>query len=195
MSIDGGSLTRDKVVEVIGRVLDKVGEAESTAKESLYKELVELHEIIDEARSEMAAARPGDIKGTHIPTATDELDAVIEATEEATSSIMDACEKIENACDEIEDEKTQIINDSVMDIYQACSFQDITGQRITKVVHSLAQIDLKVEKLLTIIGGAIANETEAEDEREGDDRLLNGPQMADQAISQGDIDKLLSEFD
>jgi chemotaxis regulatin CheY-phosphate phosphatase CheZ len=36
---------------------------------------------------------------------------------------------------------------------------------------------------------------EEEDMRVGDERLLNGPQMADAAISQDEIDKLLADFD
>ncbi len=196
-TIGGGVLAREKMAEVINRVLTKVGEAEMIARESLYKEIKELHEIIEEARNEMASARPGDIKATHIPSATDELDAVVAATEEATSAIMDACDVIERKCEEIGNDKSQEIVDEVMKIYEACSFQDITGQRITKVIHSLVQIDEKVETILKVIGGSVsqATSTEEDDTRVGDEKLLNGPQLPDKGVTQDDIDKLLAEFD
>ncbi len=196
-TIGGGVLAREKMAEVINRVLTKVGEAEMIARESLYKEIKELHEIIEEARNEMASARPGDIKATHIPSATDELDAVVAATEEATSAIMDACDVIERKCEEIGNDKSQEIVEEVMKIYEACSFQDITGQRITKVIHSLVQIDKKVETILKVIGGSVsqATSTEEDDTRVGDEKLLNGPQLPEKGVTQDDIDKLLAEFD
>jgi len=81
-----------------------------------------------------------------------------------------------------------------MKIYEACSFQDITGQRVSKVIQTFNVIESKIDKLVSVLGVKESGEEE-EDERVGDERLLNGPQMADEAISQEDIDKLLAEFD
>ena len=83
-------------------------------------------------------------------------------------------------------------------IYEACAFQDITGQRITKVVGALRQIQDKVQALLEAFGEEIRKlprERPAAAETADDARLMNGPQMPDAAISQDDIDAILAGSD
>ena len=46
-------------------------------------------------------------------------------------------------------------------IFEACSFQDITGQRINKVIKLLDSIDERVGKLNELFGTSSANVTEA----------------------------------
>ena len=158
-----------------------------------------LQKIIDEARSEIGAMRPADINDKHIPTATDELDAVVESTAEATNSIMDACDTIMEKSGAIGGENGDAITNEVTKIYEACSFQDITGQRITKVVSTLREIEDKVQSLVKVLSEKIPVEEQegdsGEETKSGDVALLNGPQMPANAISQDDIDKLLADFD
>ncbi len=193
-----GAVERDQVVKLIHSVVSKVETNENLSKEILFQELKTLTKIIDKARKDMGAARAGDISQKHIPTATDELDAIVEATAVATSGIMDACEAIQNHADELEDDKKNAISDEVMKIYEECSFQDITGQRITKVVQTLKAIEEKVDHLLNVIvekmPGIEQAEGEEEDKREGDARLLNGPQLPGQGVTQEDIDSLLDDL-
>lgn len=194
------SYEREQVVQIINSVISKV-ENTGGARLSIFKELKDLQRIIDEARSEIGATRPTDIKGKHIPTATDELDAVVEATAEATGKIMDSCEVIQDKVAGTDAEAA--VTEEVMKVYEACSFQDITGQRITKVVSTLKTIEDKVDRLVEVLGNKLPVDThhgeegdaEEEDTRVGDERLLNGPQMAEDAISQDEIDKLLASFD
>jgi chemotaxis protein CheZ len=193
-AIDGNS-KRDKLVKIIGTMLDKVEQASSHTRESMYNELVELKRVIEESKQEITIARPGDIKRKDIPTATDELDAVIAATAQATAEIMDSCDAIQNAAGEIGGEGADKINAEVMKIFESCSFQDITGQRIKKVVTTLRSIEERVERLISLLGDRAGNITGDDDTRVGDARLLNGPQLPDKAVSQDDIDKLLAEFD
>jgi chemotaxis protein CheZ len=87
-------LERDKVVQIISSVIEKVEAAEDLSREMIYAELRALRELIEETRREISATQMGDISGKHVPTATDELDAVVAATEEATGAIMDACDSI-----------------------------------------------------------------------------------------------------
>ena len=44
------------------------------------------------------------------------------------------------------------LQDAVTRIYEACSFQDITGQRITKVVTTLKVIEEKVAHIISTFG-------------------------------------------
>ncbi len=190
---------RDKVVRIINSVIEKVGEAGDFSKESLFRELHELKAVIDEARTEIANIQPLDINDKHLPSATDELDAIVAATEEATSTIMDACEGLEDIAAKVGGDVSDAITNHVTGIYEACSFQDITGQRISKVVNSLKVVESKVEKILHVVsekGQVHLPEEEEKGPKELTDAdLMNGPQMPDKSISQDEIDRLLAEFD
>lgn len=197
MAEPSNAFKRDQVVQIISSVISKVGASETISRDMLYRELRDLHQIIEDARREIGLTRPGEIRHKHIPNATDELDAVVAATAEATGTIMDCCETIENGAAGLDPAQAEPITGAVMKIYEACSFQDITGQRITKVVRTLKEIDTKVDAILSLLG---ADKMPAEGEvvpigPQDDSALLNGPQLPGAGISQADIDKLLAEFD
>ena len=187
---------RDKVVQIINSVIEKVEAAEDVSREHIYQELKDLHNLIEETRKEISASRASDISGTHIPDATDELDAVVAATEVATGTIMDVCESITAYSDKLDPAHKDFLVGEVTKVLEACSFQDITGQRINKVVKSIKQIDEKVSKLMAVLEEKIPGlpNSVLVDNREGDAKLLNGPQMPDKAVSQADIDKLLADL-
>lgn len=192
------SYGREQVVKIINSVLTRV-EAGDSGRLEIYRELKNLQAIIEEAREEIGAARAKDINVTHIPNATDELDAVVVATAEATGVIMDSCDVIGEKAALVGGEIGDSLTAEVTKIYEACSFQDITGQRIKKVVSTLATIEQKVAKLVDVLSEKLPftdhGDGSVADERSGDAKLMNGPQMSAKAISQDDIDKLLSQTD
>ncbi len=196
MDASKNDIGRDKVVKIINSVIEKVEAAEDVSREHIYQELRALHNLIEETRKEISASRASDISGTHIPDATDELDAVVAATEVATGTIMDSCESLSAYSDQLDAVHKTFVIGEVTKILESCSFQDITGQRITKVIRSIKQIEEKINKLMSVLEEKIPGlpNSVLEDTREGDERLLNGPQMADKAISQDDIDKLLADL-
>ncbi|MBT3557188.1 MAG: chemotaxis protein CheZ [Rhodospirillales bacterium] len=168
----------------------------------LYLELESLAAFIDSAKLDIAALRPDEVTDDYIPTATDELDAIVNATAEATNRIMDYAEIIEGVVDEVSPEVADKLMESTTNIFEACGFQDITGQRITKVVNALKDIDDKVNRLVEAFGTEIDRyksalpETESvEDKAPTDEELLSGPQLENKAQSQEDIDALLASFD
>lgn len=114
----------------------------------LYREVEGLADFIRAARAEIIALNPNDIREDFLPTATDELDAIVQATEQATGSIMDATEAIEDVAGRLDEANAQALQDAVTCIYEACSFQDITGQRITKVVRMMKVIEERVSALV-----------------------------------------------
>ncbi|MGH1455672.1 MAG: protein phosphatase CheZ [Alphaproteobacteria bacterium] len=185
---------KQRIIGIISSVIDKVGKNEQVSLNSILTELRDLLLVIEETRKELGSARPGEIKGKDIPCATDELDAIIDATSEATGTIMDSCDVISEKAGEVGGENGDVIVGEVMKIYEACSFQDITGQRVSKVVKTFHEIEEKIDRLVAVLG-IKAPADDGGDTREGDEKLLNGPQMPDQAISQDDIDKLLAELD
>jgi len=194
---DNKSFEKDQVIKIINSVLSKVEGTEDETTLTVFKELQELQSIIEEARKDIGSTRPGDISDKHIPTATDELDAIVEATAEATGTIMDAAEVVMEKAGEVGGDNGDAITNETMKIFEACSFQDITGQRITNVVKTLKTIEEKVAKMMDILSVRMPSDGEAapeEDTRTEDEKLLNGPQLPGNAISQDDIDKLLEDF-
>ena len=192
-TLQGAAYDREQVVKIINSVLSKVEGAEGEQSQSIFNEIKELQTIINEARKELGAARPGQINDKHIPDATDELDAVVEATAEASNTIMDACDVIQEKAGGAGD-AADAITAEVMKIYEACSFQDITGQRITKVVKTLKEIEEKVQALVKVLNERIPVD-DAEEEDDGTVDLLAGPQLPNKGVTQDDIDALLAEFD
>tara|TARA_R110002072_G_scaffold86216_1_gene194654 strand:- start:108 stop:725 length:618 start_codon:yes stop_codon:yes gene_type:complete len=186
---------KDRIVKIISSVIDKVGKNDQVSLNSILTELRDLLIVIEETRQEIGSARTSDIKGKHIPGATDELDAIVAATSEATGTIMDCCDVIQEKAMAIGGADADAIVDETMKVFEACSFQDITGQRISKVITAFHEIEEKIDKLVGVLGLSTAGIMEESDARTGDEALLNGPQMPDKAISQDDIDKLLAELD
>lgn len=170
----------------------------------LYKELEALAAFIQNAKAEIAAVRPAEISEQHIPRATDELDAVVGATEEATGSILDACEALETFGGTLANDQRDEISAIVTRIYEACNFQDLTGQRINKVVRTLKEIELRVAALIAAFGEETSKETAAVPipvpepvivpGPHGESALLNGPQLPDEAKKQAEIDAILASF-
>jgi chemotaxis protein CheZ len=130
-----------------------------------------------------------------IPFATDELDAIVDHTAVATNAILESCEMLDEVAATVTGDAAARLQEAVTKIYEACSFQDITGQRITKVVTTLKVIEAKVAQIMTTFGVEI----EPGEKREAAPNhheavLLNGPQLPSNAMDQSDIDKLLASF-
>lgn len=196
-------LTKDEVREIISEILNSLGGDIRQEEIQLFGELEALADYIETARREISSINPDEIRDQHIPSATDELDAIVGATEEATGVILDACEVIEEVAATLESKEADKLTEVVTSVYEACNFQDITGQRISKVVNALKQIETKVDHLLAAFGDDIAKyrsenapeEAQKDADVVTDEDLLNGPQMPDKAIDQDEIDRLLASFD
>jgi chemotaxis protein CheZ len=182
------------VAEVVRAVLGTM-RGDLTAKEAaLLTEVEELAQTVANARAEIAALRADDITGDHIPSATDELDAIVAHTAAATEIILECCETMDRLGPTLAGEAGQALQDVTTKIYEACSFQDITGQRITKVVSTLKSIEHKVAHIIEVFRrDAFTDGHKPVVEEEVS--LLNGPQLPANAMDQSDIDALLASFD
>lgn len=196
-----GLLDPTDVVTIVESVIDTMEGDLTSVGLKVYADIEALARYINTARSEIADLRPDDINSEHLPAATDELTAIVGSTEQATHSIFEAVEKIETLAEKMDPEMSEQISAAVTSIYEACGFQDITGQRITKVVTALQQIESKVDALLHAFGddvkrdGAPRPADKKKTSPSGgparpDEDLLNGPQLPENAISQDDIDAL-----
>lgn len=185
---------RDQVVGIINSVLGKIQTPAGTSNDVLVQELTGLREIIENLRAQISSSQK-DIGKDHVPTATDELDAVVAMTETATQTIMEACEDVLETMKSQDEAVFQKVETSVVQIFEACTFQDITGQRIKKVMSCLKEIDEKSSSILEALGGDIADADEGASDQGEVVSLLNGPALPQETVSQDDIDKLLAEFD
>ncbi len=188
----------EMVAEVVRSVLASMRGDLVSKEVSLLSEVEALGRTIAAAKAEIAALRVDDITVSHIPFATDELDAIVAHTASATHAILTSCETLDEVGAAASGEMAAKLTDATTRIYEACSFQDITGQRITKVVATLKTIEAKVASIIAAFGdradpteaGPVANGAPV-----GESALLNGPQLPTAAMDQSDIDRLLASFD
>ena len=186
----------EEVTEMVRSVLGTVQRNLSLTEAALLREVEGLAATVASARAEIAAMGADDITASHIPTATDELDAIVEHTASATDSILESCEQLEALTVRMTEEDAQALQHSVTRIYEACSFQDITGQRITKVVTALQAIENKVAHMIKVFApnAAVVARPSVPD-ADCSTGLLNGPQLPANAMDQSGIDALLASFD
>lgn len=170
--------------------------------EQLETEIKKIAQYIVGAKREiLAISLPSEKTGNdkNLLNAALELNEVVRHTEEATNTIMDKVDAIMSVANAMTDaEIAAKINEHGTGILEACSFQDITGQRIKKVMITLEQIELRVGRLIKILGGdidyiAAAGVIETKPRRVDED-LLHGPQLSTNKSSQEDIDKLFGSL-
>jgi chemotaxis protein CheZ len=161
-------------------------------RDVLVTVLDHISQYIQVTRHEISSLRSSGGNGDFFATASDELEEVVAEAARATNEIMSAAETIERLSPLTENRAPDLAA-AVTRIYVACSFQDITGQRIAKVIRTLKDIEGKVAALATACGGEIEHRAIDAPIRSmaTEPNLLNGPQLAGQAQSQDDIDKLL----
>ena len=195
----GDAVSLDELGEVIFGMLDTMeGDltvGRDSANGSIHRELTDLSEYMEQTRRELATIRPHYTRLEEIPKATDELDAVVAATEEATDRILDAAEEMEAIAKSADPVISERVLAVVTKIYEASNFQDITGQRISKVLTTLRYAEEKIGMMAELMGHTEETPEQVDEKAEDEVDLLEGPQMADVANSQDDIDALFAEFD
>ncbi|EJW09521.1 Chemotaxis protein [Rhodovulum sp. PH10] len=168
-----------------------------TMDTAIYREMREIAEYIERMRGEIGALQADEIKKNRIPMAGQELGAIVKATEGATNTIMECAEEL-MAADASDVKAYQaLVQDKMVVIFEACSFQDITGQRIAKVIETLQNIETRVSRFARALGnssGAAGAAFATEQERARAERqqrlMLHGPQLDGQAIDQNAVDDL-----
>src|SRR5258707_4839537 len=137
-----------------------------------------------------------DPKESRIPSAGQELGAIVAATETATDTIMTCAEAVMGADAGDPAAYKALVDEKMMIIFEACSFQDITGQRIAKVVETLQHIEARVSRFAEVMKATdldgFLNENERAREERNKKNLLNGPQLAGAGVDQSDVDKMFA---
>lgn len=193
----------NRVLNAITELKNKLSaDLNATHIEILRRELQEMSHSIVQTRQEIAAIKPADAGNNRIMAATEELDAIVTATERATSDILTAAERLLEMSGEMTglagaEPFVEELSTLSTNILMACSFQDITGQRTTKVVNVLRYLEQRVNTMIEIWGidgiqGAPLAMAKPDDKRP-DAHLLSGPQLEGAGVSQDDIDAMMSD--
>lgn len=171
--------------------------------EKLKVELDLIYDAITRTKREIAVLHGKSFNGEEMAKVNGELGAVVGGTEEATQQILEATEAIDNAatalCKVTSPDQQKLLSEEIQErvvsIFEACNFQDLTGQRIKKVMATMKFIEHHITVMMDIWGGVDAIKSHAPpivDSREGDAKLLNGPKSEGDVghASQDDIDAL-----
>ena len=163
----------------------------------LKRELAATRDIVAQHRSELAALI-GDSDGRRMMRAAGELGAAIDGMDKATQSILNSAESVDDGArtlaaaltNDHERALARDIQDQVMRIYESCSFQDLAGQRIGKVMALLGTLEERLGAMLAACDGRAAPTARPAAARRGG--LINGPKLDGDGghASQHDIDKL-----
>ena len=185
---------------------DVIGLAEITAQSlqaffesmdgAIYRELKEIADYIAAMKAEIGALRFKELRDFRIPAAGQELGAIVKATEVASNTIMECAEAVMAADDKDPTAYKTLVDDKMLLIFEACAFQDITGQRVAKVVETLQHIEVRVARFAEAVRTRDLAGYLSEDERAREERkrrlLLHGPQLDGEGIAQPEIDGLLA---
>ena len=141
------------------------------------------------------AALVVDADGRRLTRAASELGAAIETIEKAAQIVLAGAESIDDgaralAAAETTADGRRLAHDlqaRVQHIYEACNFQDIAGQRISKVIELLAHLDEQLSSVVADVAVVTAPARAA-----NGDGLMNGPRLdgAPGHVSQTDVDLL-----
>ncbi len=164
----------DAIAE-LGRRLDRLAPAPASSPRTdlpaaaagtggggIPDELRTLAKAIAETRKEVAALRRRTPAGEALAASGDGLDVVVQATEAATEVVLAASEEIDDLVgrmrqrthDATDVALLEAIAERVIRIFEACSFQDITSQRIGKVIATVSLIEDRLSRMLDRLGAA-----------------------------------------
>jgi chemotaxis protein CheZ len=159
--------------------------------EAAYKdELAAIRNAIKRSEHELAALR----SGAPALRLQQELGAAIGGMDEATQKILHATETIDESARALQASLqndynrglAQEVLEQAVKIYEACNFQDLAGQRITKAIVALQHIERQIDRLSEIWGKVEQVPAPA--------KLVNGPKLNRDAghAEQHEIDRMFA---
>lgn len=161
----------------------------------VVEELRRFAEEISGMRAEIAQLKASELATERLPAAGRQLGQITETTEAAANAIMEAVEEMLQADAADSAAYKALVSNKAMAIFEACAFQDVTGQLIKRVSETIFQIESRITRIADRIETTAFPEmpltTRQQRERE---LLLNGPQAKAEAIAQDEIDALLADF-
>jgi chemotaxis protein CheZ len=164
---------------------------------ALHRELQGIADYIKAMKAEIGGLQFNELKHTRIPAAGQELDAIVKATEAASNTIMECAEAVLAADARDPASFKAVVDQKMLIVFEACSFQDITGQRVAKVIETLKHIEARVSRFTDALRTRDTGRFVSEEERASAERkerlMLNGPQLGE-VDRQSEVDRLLAKL-
>lgn len=155
----------------------------------IFQEVRKIALQLEETKN--ALTGPAKLGDNPLSTVQSELGAVLAHNEKAADTILSSCEAIQEQVASAEMENGALdfaaVTGSINEIFEACDFQDLSGQRLTKVIDTLHFVEDTVGNLVQLLAKQVKAEAQTEAEM-----LRNGPGA--EAVSQEDIDALFDMF-
>jgi chemotaxis regulatin CheY-phosphate phosphatase CheZ len=169
------------------------GERAAQDVSRLRASLKEMATAISRTKVDIASLHEVEQEHSHLFVASEALDAITRQTEQATSDILAAAEQIqESAWTLREDGANPTLCDDLdrraTDIYTACSFQDLTAQRIAKIIQTLRYLEGRINAMIALWDGAPAPADEAARPSPAEEARHDG-------LTQSDIDSVIVDAD
>lgn len=164
----------------------------------IFSSAVMMAAYVRGARERLKNVRPNSLRDEHLPLAREELEAIVAHTEEATNTIMELAETM-MGLDPEESNYPETINENLMQIFEACAFQDITGQRASKVSDTIETASNQISEVAAVLGRAhdetVGPVEETEEDVRRRENLLHGPQSGPLAVTQDEVDEMINQDD
>lgn len=187
------------LLAAIGRIEATIHGERAAETDRIRFDLVEMAKAIARTKAEIAAIKPDADHHGKFAQATEELDSIVSVTETATSDILAAAEQIQEIGwtlreQGLEAEVCDLIDAKATEVYTACSFQDLTGQRSRKVIQVLRYLEGRINAMIGIWGldhAMAAEAAQTAKAREGEAALLNDAPRPAHGLDQADIDVVM----
>ena len=126
----------------------------------------------------------------------EQLKAIVKETEIAANDILKNLEGIDRIIGKIRTSGTDKeicdqISHFAMNAMESCTFQDITGQRINKIIDSIKAMEERVNTVVNMVDHTTSEKnstTSTKDSTPEEENLLDGPQLSGMGMSQKDVD-------
>jgi chemotaxis protein CheZ len=171
----------DRRIAELSAELCATSDMADMAEEKMSRKLNQVHELI----AQLVAIPAASTRNSGL-----ELEAVVQATEAAANTIMEATEAIQAwiSSGRKDQESIEALSARVNSIFEACSFQDVTGQRIRRAIQHLQQVETMLDQIIPGVTGPAAPQVSVPTQM----RTTSPAAQATPDLSQADIDALLN---
>ncbi len=169
------------------------GGADQQTLEQLAREIGQVADYVARLKREIRALKAGEASSKRLPDTLTDLKSVHVATKGAADTIMAAAEAI-FARDGSDPSYSAFVLERVTEIMEACSFEDLAGQRLGRAMDTLQEIEGRLGRFAKSV--KIADAADLFDRRailreaRREVLLVEGPQENGVGIEQSAIDKL-----
>jgi chemotaxis protein CheZ len=171
------------------------------AASGVKRDIEMINRAIDSSKRELSALIGANGDESRLARARYELASAVAGMEKATQTILKAAETIDESAralhatlqNDYNRGLSQDIVDQIVRIYEACNFQDLSGQHIRKAADTLKSIEGHVARMTDIWGNIKAGDMQAKpDHRPLGRALANGPKLEGDRghVDQNDIDTM-----